>query len=850
MDAIKKYAKYYMIYTVLFLLAVPAVFSAYIAGGKGLIYSSDGLRQHYVALVYLGQWGREILKNILFRHTFEIPLWNFNIGYGADIITTFHYYVLGDPLNLLSIFVAPKYTEYLYGFLILLRIYLSGISFSCYCFCMKKSKKSALIGAFCYIFCGYMLHAGTRHPFFANPMIYLPLLFVGAERIFRRKKPGLFIFMVCLSAVSNFYFFYMLALGVCFYVAVRFFTFPHTHIFKEMAFVILRFAGYAIVGVCMSAPILLPVLIQFSGSGRTAEKPLYAMLYDPSYYQYFLRTFISAKGLSVGYAWTLLGFAFPALFGILFLFARKKHAALKISFLLTTGMLMFPFFGSAMNGFSYVANRWCFMYAFLVIFIFVTAWDDAMRLCKKYSPRVLSCCLLAAALLHICLNGYGLFGPDGKNLASKFSESGTALGKIMATAPEAVKRAAPQEEDFCRLEMDSFDMLNTAVPIGVNGIQFYWSLETPNIAQYLKEMALKNFISFHYRDLDHRTFLDALAGVKYFARKDSNYMPYGYRLIDAVSLGPGKVFEIYENQYALPLAYSYESQIPYETYEQLPPQKRQQALLQGIVLDKAEKNPPSDIPETELAYTDQSVNYTLSSGKDISIKQGSCFEVKEKGAELTLSFQGLSNSETYLFLTGTQISADNAKDEFYIDVSSDESNNRMRYMTPYHKCYIGQKDYLVNLGYHKNAQTQITIRFLRKGTYQFKDIQVLCQPMDEYPGQVGALKKDALQEISIGTDTVAGRVSMEKDKILCFSIPYSTGWRAVVDGKEQPLLKANTMYMALPLAKGTHEILLRYRTPGLYAGICLGCIGLAAFISLTVKKKPKRIRRQTMRNTA
>lgn len=36
---------------------------------------------------------------------------------------------------------------------------------------------------------------------------FFPLLLIGCERIFRKKRPGLFIFMVFLTAVSNFYFF-------------------------------------------------------------------------------------------------------------------------------------------------------------------------------------------------------------------------------------------------------------------------------------------------------------------------------------------------------------------------------------------------------------------------------------------------------------------------------------------------------------------------------------------------------------------------------------------------------------------------------------------------------------------
>mgnify|MGYP002225045529 CR=1 FL=1 len=48
------------------------------------------------------------------EHKLELPMWDMNIGYGSDILTTLHYYVIGDPLTLLSVFVPADKTEVLY----------------------------------------------------------------------------------------------------------------------------------------------------------------------------------------------------------------------------------------------------------------------------------------------------------------------------------------------------------------------------------------------------------------------------------------------------------------------------------------------------------------------------------------------------------------------------------------------------------------------------------------------------------------------------------------------------------------------------------------------------------------
>ena len=173
--------------------------------------------------------------------------------------------------------------------------------------------------------------------------------------------------------------------------------------------------------------------------------------------------------------------------------------------------------------------------------------------------------------------------------------------------------------------------------------------------------------------------------------------------------------------------------------------------------------------------------------------------------------------------------------EFMLSVSSDTSHNALFHRTKEHRYTDNQTDYLVNLGYHDEAQSVITISFPHSGIYQFDDIKVICQPMEQYPKQIAALKQE-----EIGTNSIKGTINLKKDKILCLSVPYSKGFHAVVDGKKAPLLKANTMYMALPLAAGSHTIKLYYRTPGLYPGIFISCMEFLLFAMLIRNKKKRR----------
>lgn len=202
-----KRKKFYGIYTLLACLLFLWIFLIHLSTGKSSIWENDAIKQHYISLAYYGNYLRDILKNIFIHHTFELPMWDMHIGYGADVITTLHYYVYGDPLNLLSVFVPENKTEYLYEALIFLRMYLAGITFSRFCFFHKHKEYPVLIGTMIYISSMWMITVGFNHIFFLIPSVYFPLVLLGIDKIYGGKRPFTYIGALALSALANFYFF-------------------------------------------------------------------------------------------------------------------------------------------------------------------------------------------------------------------------------------------------------------------------------------------------------------------------------------------------------------------------------------------------------------------------------------------------------------------------------------------------------------------------------------------------------------------------------------------------------------------------------------------------------------------
>lgn len=213
---------YFVTYTIAFLIVAFFVFLTFIILNKSLVWEKDGLVQHLKAYIYYGEYLREIIENLIVKHKIIIPDWDFYISEGNDILTTLHYYVIGDPLTLLTVFIPSKYMHYFYSLLNVFRLYIAGFSFSLLCFgTNQKNKYGILAGSLSYAFCVWALINAARHPFFLIPMTLFPLMVLGIEKIIQGNKPYLFIVVSALSALSNFYFFYMIVLLSILYAFVR-----------------------------------------------------------------------------------------------------------------------------------------------------------------------------------------------------------------------------------------------------------------------------------------------------------------------------------------------------------------------------------------------------------------------------------------------------------------------------------------------------------------------------------------------------------------------------------------------------------------------------------------------------
>lgn len=78
---------------------------------------------------------------------------------------------------------------------------------------------------------------------------------------------------------------------------------------------------------------------------------------------------------------------------------------------------------------------------------------------------------------------------------------------------------------------------------------------------------------------------------------------------------------------------------------------------------------------------------------------------------------------------------------------------------------------------------------------------------------------------------------MKEDGMILFTVPYSKGWTAYVDGERQKIYKADVGFLAVKVNKGEHMVALKYDTLGLFPGGILFIIGLLFLAMIVIRKK-------------
>lgn len=395
---------------------------------------------------------------------------------------------------------------------------------------------------------------------------------------------------------------------------------------------------------------------------------------------------------------------------------------------------------------------------------------------------------------------------------------------------------------------------------------FYNSIYNDGVDNLLTSLGLPDTegTNNRYGGLSGRAALEALCGVGYYYASDreTNAMPVTFRDSEPLAQTDvqGETYGLYATDAVLPLAYTTHTYLSKTAYLGLPLVDRATALLQGVVLDDGV------VPQGCIDLGDKPAASSVSVPAEVAETSGCALgdhevTVFEKGARLRLSFDSVADAETYLVINSMDYRPLELGDRF--DAASWEamglaerlkahvaqlaapvltngsfevwSGDEVPAAAVYYPnaddpLYGGVRDWVCNLGYSADGRTEATIVFGAPGVYSFASAAVVAQPMEPVLEAIEACQQGAASNLELGVNRLSCQVAPQTDGLTFFSVGFSDGWSATVDGEPAEILRADLGFMAVWVPAGEHTVELVYTTPFLTEGAVLTVAGLGGCI--------------------
>ncbi len=123
----------------------------------------------------------------------------------------------------------------------------------------------------------------------------------------------------------------------------------------------------------------------------------------------------------------------------------------------------------------------------------------------------------------------------------------------------------------------------------------------------------------------------------------------------------------------------------------------------------------------------------------------------------------------------------------------------------------------------------VRVKYNKKNTGKVK---AYCYILNEdvFNEGVAILSKNTLKQTKATDTVIAGSITAYKDGLLYTSIPYESGWRVKVDGKDADITLVGNSMCAVELTKGKHSVEFYYIPVNFLIGLAVSLFGLAIFV--------------------
>lgn len=773
--------------------------------------------------------------------------WNLLAYYGAS------------PLNLILVLFPKKFLMEGVTLILLLKIGLAGSTMAVYlrAIVWEKDKRSAdisLVGfATLYALCSYVM-AYYWCIMWMDAVALLPLCILGLHKILDGRS-GVF-YTVCLALVVfiNYYMAIMVCIFILFYYPVLYFIKVQGesagHFFKTTG----RAVGYSLLGVLMSAVMLLPTWMSMQStyyiSADMPEKTeLYNDLLDILNQMLPNAELTYREGLPNLYCGM-----FVVILLVFYWISRTIPLREK---LLNGALLVFLIFSLNINKLDFIwhgfhfPNQLPYRYTFMICFLLIAMAYQVFQRVDEIRVNHLwillaaggGYYLLAQKILTEHIKDLDLFVYSGlawlalyvailllykkgrlpKNLlliltvilltCEMASNTCTSIDQVGTTqrsnyyANEAdiaklVKKTEGTDDRFGRTEMNDNYILNCPAMYHYKGISQFSSSLNANATALMEHIGVEGAPDknrFNYNQTDPVT--NAMLNIRYLIGKNLPIDDSDFKQI--AKSGNSR---LYESIYPLSIGYMTADTIRTWNYEQENPFMVLDDYVRAVTQNKYTS------VFTEIEPVDVSAaNIELSSTGDGM--WDSTLKNETKKSKTILTYQAQQTGKQYLFIE--------ADDADAITVSQEKKDDKIEIRND-----CGS---IVNLG-EMDSGTEFTVTIEYKEGKGGSVVSHVCT-MDEAVWQDAykMLSASMLDVTDYGDSCLKGTINVQEDGVFVTSVPYEAGWKLKVDGHTREINELiGGAWMSTSLSAGEHQIELSFRPPGLIAGllITLASIGL------------------------
>lgn len=741
-------------------------------------------------------------QQINFYHTVNTAVRNGQFGWhwftdlGTDLMTSYSFYLFGSPFFWLSAILPAGAVTYAMPVLLALKHGMASLTAYAYIRRFVRSKESALIGGLLYAFSGFQVY-NIFFNHFQDVTAFFPLMLIAMEEFINKNRRGIFALTVALMALINYYFFAGQAVFLVFYYLFRM-KCPDFHTSWK------KFAGLAfeaVVGTAIAAVIMLPSALDIIGNSRITEMEygINMVIYPdntliPRIIQSFFMPPDPPANPNLFYSdyekWASIGGYFPlfSMVGVAaFIKSRKKHWASRLSFFCIICAFI-PLLNSLFQAFNfYYYARWFYMP--ILIFAMMTAQSlDNEDADLKFGFRFNAIILAVFAVIGILPTE----GKGGKTLFLRLPNDMPYFWIVVLVAIAGLIgchilfKRRKKGKPFLKL---GIIMTSVASVICIFTTIFYDAADIDSAKEYIaadingkngvyEEVSNNNFFRADIsEDCDNYTMYWELPSIRTFhSVVNPSIMDFYKSLGMTRDVASRADITHYTLRGLLSVKYYYRSLRGNKTYDEI---KGNSSGVQENTV----------VPGTDTGLNNADITQYLP-GFEYTGKN-ECFEIYENKLFIPMGF----GYDSYVSEKNAKNLNDKQREAVLMDSLILSSEQIARY-----------SDILTE----NTAKTDLT--------------------KDDYKSLCLKKQQNASSSFTYDSKGFRSEIILGKPQLVFYSVPYSKGWSAEVNGRSADIEKVSYGFMAVKAEEGANTIVFRYKTPGLDMGILISASALILLI--------------------